>query len=170
MRTTKTVISLLLVLGVALACAAPPPAPEPGEYWTGGKQFTEVWRQFYRPEEPHEPELDDPLIAAGPKMVSAICEAVKHKDMKYRRYAIGALGHIADRGAIPTLLPILENGTEEEYFRADALQAIYQIDTARGKELASRYRESGEMLGTLAQAVLKDEAWLRESSEEHEEH
>jgi hypothetical protein len=164
MRTTMAVISLLL--GVALACAPPPPAPEPGEYWTGGKQLTETWRQFYRPEVPHEPELDDPLIAAGPKMVPAICEAVKHKDMKYRRYAIGALGHLADKGAISTLVTILEDQTEEEYFRADALQSIYQIDAARGKELAPRYRESGEMLGPIAQAVLKDEAWLRASEEE----
>ena len=162
MRTKMVMILLVL----ALACAAPPPAPEPGEYWTGGARLTEVWRQFYRPEVPYEPELDDPLIAAGPKAVSAICEAVQHKDMKYRRYAIGALGHLADKGAISTLVTILEDQTEEEYFRADALQSIYQIDAARGKELAARYGQSGEMLGPIAQAVLKGEAWLREPSGE----
>ena len=97
------------------------------EYRTGGPRFAKTWQAFYV-EADHEPELDDPLIIAGRSMTAAICAAIVHPDMKRRRYAIGALGFIADRDALPTLEAILKNKKEIYYFRGDALHSIYQID------------------------------------------
>lgn len=70
-------------------------------------------------------------------MVPTICEAVKNKDMKRRRYAIGALGYINDRAALPTLEAILSDESEIDYFRGDALHSIYQIDRKRGLSYVS---------------------------------
>ena len=62
------------------------------EYRPGGDAFASIWSRFYNGD--HEPELDDPLIEAGHEMTLVICAAVKHKDMRFRRHAIGALGYI----------------------------------------------------------------------------
>jgi hypothetical protein len=78
-----------LLLVAAVLVALPSWAGEV-EYRPGGKTFSTVWDRFYSGD--HEPELDDPLIAAGLAMTSAIVEAIKHKDMKMRRDAIGASG------------------------------------------------------------------------------
>lgn len=58
-----------------------------------------MWNKFYAGDE--EPELDDPLIEAGKDMTLVICEAVRNRDMFSRRYAIGALGFIGDKRALP---------------------------------------------------------------------
>ena len=100
------------------------------EYRPGGVDFENIWDRFYAGD--HEPELDDPLIEAGPKMTLVICEAVANKDMRLRRYAIGALGFVGDSRALATLERILEDTNEKFYFRGDALHAIYQINRELG--------------------------------------
>ncbi len=72
-------------------------------------------------------------------MIPAICAAVAHKDMKYRRYALSALGYIKSPKALPCLERILQDQTEIEYFRGDALQAIYLINQAMGRRYADQY-------------------------------
>jgi hypothetical protein len=134
------------------------------EYRPGGDRFNRVWTRFYNGD--HEPELDDPLIAAGKPMTLTICDAIKNNDMKYRRYAIGALGYIADKRALPELEAILGDPSELEYFRSDALHSIYQVDRNLGTSYAKAYAESGETLGLIAQAILKKEPWLLEPTEE----
>ncbi|MDI1362679.1 HEAT repeat domain-containing protein [Methylotenera sp.] len=99
-------------------------------------------------------------------MVPAICEAVKHKDMKRRRYAIGALGYINERAAMPTLEAILSDESEIDYFRGDALQSIYQIDSKRGLSYAAQYQSQPNTLGQYAKAVIKREPWLLLPSKE----
>ena len=135
------------------------------EYWTGGAKFEKAWQAFYV-EADHEPEIDDPLIAKGKRMVPAICEAVGHKDMKRRRYAIGALGYIGDRTALKTLESILTDESEIDYFRGDALHSIYQIDRNLGLRYAAQYASLPNILGQYAKAVLKREPWLLEPSQE----
>lgn len=157
----RVVISLLLVL---LAVAQQSFAGET-EYRTGGTKYERTWQAFYV-EADHEPEIDDPLIAKGKKMVLAICEAIRHKDMKRRRYAIGALGYIGDRTALPTLESILIDETEIDYFRGDALHSIYQIDHKLGLRYAAKFGTLGNTLGRYAKAVLKREPWLLEPSQE----
>jgi|GEM_PF-1026026 len=135
------------------------------DYRTGGKRFAETWHAFYDLSD-HVPEIDDPLIAAGRPMVPAICEAIAHQDMKYRRYAIGALGYIGDRKAVPTLVGLLENASEKAYFRSDALLAIYQIDQPLGTRYARQYRYADKPIAMIAEAILRGERWLLEPTEE----
>ncbi len=135
------------------------------EYRPGGPNFAKVWNQFYA-EPGHEPDLDDPLINAGRKMTSMICEAIKHTDMKRRRYAIGALGFIEDKRALPTLEGILKDKNEKDYFRGDALKAIYQIDEGLGTTYANEFIESNNYLKLISKAILRKESWLKEPTEE----
>jgi hypothetical protein len=137
-------------------------AGEGKEYRPGGAKLRRVWNDFYK-DAVFEPEIDDPLVQAGKAAVPAICEAVENRDMKYRRYAIGALGHIRDRRALPTLERILNSQGEIDYFRGDALRSIYQIDQVLGVNYAMRYEGSSGTLKTYVEAVKKREAWLLES-------
>jgi hypothetical protein len=134
------------------------------EYRPGGKAFASVWNRFYSGF--HEPDLPVPLIKAGEKMTIAICEAVINKDMKYRRYAIGALGYIGDKRALPTLETILKSKNEIYYFRGDALHSIYQIDKSLGKKYADEYGGEHEYLKRLRESIERDDKWLTEPTEE----
>jgi PBS lyase HEAT-like repeat-containing protein len=153
---TRVLIFVILLSNSAFAGEA--------EYKPGGPQFRKVWQQFYHGD--HEPELDDPLIKAGRKMTLAICEAVAHQDMKMRRYAIGALGYIGDRRAIPQLESILKNKEELDYFRGDALHSIYQLDRELGTRYATHYENENDYLRMISGAIKRQEPWLLEPTEE----
>ena len=99
-------------------------------------------------------------------MVPAICEAVAHRDMKFRRYAIGALGYIGDRRALPTLQATLDDGGETELVRGDALISIYRIDRALGTRNARQYRHADAFIAHVSDAILRKDPWLLQPSEE----
>jgi len=130
------------------------------EYRPGGTKYASVWERFYNGD--HEPELDDPLIEVGKGMTLVICKAIKNKDMRLRRYAIGALGYIGDKRAIPALEEILKSKEEVYYFRGDALHAIYQLDKLLGKKYANEYGQEHEYLKMLQGHIQKDSKWLTE--------
>jgi hypothetical protein len=157
-------VSLALV-ALLFAAAGARADDESVDYRTGGKRFAKVWHAFYDLSD-HEPEIDDPLIAAGRPMVPAICEAIAHPDMKYRRYAIGALGYIGDRKAVPTLVGVLENASEKAYFRSDALLAIYRIDHKLGTRYARQYRHADAPVAGTAEAILRGDRSLLEPTAE----
>lgn len=149
----------------ALLLAAADARADDVDYRTGGKRFAEAWHAFYDLAD-HEPEIDDPLIEAGRPMVPAICEAVRHKDMRRRLYAIGALGYIGDRRALPTLEGILGDAGDTDDLRSEALIAIYRIDRALGTRYARQYRHAEERTALVADAILRKAPWLLEPSEE----
>ena len=136
------------------------------KYKPGGTQFSRIWDDFYT-DQPHEPDLPAPLVAAGPKMTLVICDAVVHKDMMYRRYAIAALGIVQDKRAIQTLEKIMRDESELDYFRGDALQSLYRIDHTLGQQLAHQYKSGPEYLQMVARAIESDEAWLTAPWGEH---
>jgi len=156
----KFLLTFLASLLIASPCIA-----GDVQYRTGGAGFTKTWHAFYVGGD-HEPDIDDPLIARGRSMVPSICEAIRHKDMKRRRYAIGALGYIGDKRALPTLEAILKDSAEIDYFRGDALHSIYQLDRKLGLRYAKQYQHENEYLTMLSGAVLKQESWLLEATEE----
>jgi hypothetical protein len=156
----RSLAALLVFVFSSWSCAA-----AEAEYRTGGPHFDKVWHAFYV-EGDHEPELDDPLIAAGRSMTLAICEAIAHPDMKRRRYAIGALGYIHDERALPALEKILRDRDELYYFRGDALQAIYQIDNKLGSQYAEQFANEHDYLRRLAISIQGREPWLTEPTKE----
>lgn len=154
-----------ILLAATLLISASCFAEETNAYRTGGPEFAAAWHQFYDLSD-HESEIDDPLIKKGTKMVPAIVEAVQNKDMKYRRYAIGALGYIQSRGALQALESILKDKSELEYFRGDALKSIYQIDRGLGAKYASKFRNENSYLKMVSEAISNNAQWLTEPSEE----
>lgn len=101
-------------------------------------------------------------------MTTSICSAIRHRDMKYRRYAIGALGFIADRRSIPAVLSISKDTGEKDSFRGDALQSLYQINAKIGNKYAKWYAGRTDYLGQIAKRILKIDPELTERSMEHD--
>ncbi|MGN6151249.1 MAG: HEAT repeat domain-containing protein [Lysobacteraceae bacterium] len=162
LRSATVALALVALLFAAASARAD---EESVDYRTGGKRFAKVWVAFYDASF-HEPEIDDPLIEAGRPMVPAICEAVAHPDMKYRGYAIGALGYIGDRRALPTLVGLIENAGETVSMRNQALLAIYRIDRALGARYARQYRHADAPVAGTAEAILRGDRSLLEPTEE----
>jgi hypothetical protein len=161
------IIKYITLAKIALACVgcATPPADAKLEYQPGGLRFQRVWVRFYNGD--HEPELDDPLIEAGKEMTPAICDAILHKDMRLRRYAISALGFIGDKRAIPALEHILKDSTELEYFRGDALKAIYQLNSQLGSRYAVQYEHENRYLTMVSDAIRSQASWLVAPTDEN---
>ena len=124
------------------------------------KNYRSTWVAFYSA----SGELDkmNILIRADPGIWPSIIEAIKQKKMYSRRYAIGALGYIGDRGAIKTLQEILNDQSELDYYRGDALLSLFQIDEMLGREEADRIlrdnpnSESGSFELNIAKTITKD--------------
>jgi hypothetical protein len=117
--------------------------------------------EFYT-HEGAEDTLMDPLIVAGEDVVPLVVERVKDRDMPRRRYAIGFLGNGGYRQALPVLREILADGTEKDYFRGDALHAIYMIDETLGRELARKHLGETNHVGWIAKSILAGEVRVRE--------
>lgn len=110
-----------------------------------------------------EDQLMDPLIVAGKGVVPLVITEIENPNMVKRRYAIGALGNIGDKDALPTLEKILDNNMEEDYIRCDALNSIGLIDFERAKELSRNNNDSSvECLSSLSAEILSSEYshWL----------
>ncbi len=155
----------LLVIATLAFSIAPLTHADPPEvaYRTGGPEWAKTWKVFYDVVD-HEPEISTPLTKAGPKMVPAIIEAIGHKDMKRRRYAISALGLLKDKRGLDALTAIVKDESEEDYFRGDAVAAIYQIDQDLGTQLAKQYAGQGDNFKMMTEAIITKEPWLTEGA------
>lgn len=109
-----------------------------------------------------EDQLMDPLILAGEKVVPLVLEKIKNRNMPRRRYAIGFLGNGSYEQALPVLQEILQDDTEDVHFRADALQAIYEIDNQLGANYAKKYESHEDYFGRAARDMLETNSSLRE--------
>lgn len=108
------------------------------------KEAQTVLNDFYNDNVP-ESIIDRQLLNAGRAIVPYVITEIQQKDIPRRRYAIGALGKIGDRRALPVLEKLLDDDSEMFYFRHDALIAIWHIDRNLGDELAKKY--SGKIDG-----------------------
>jgi hypothetical protein len=138
-------IILLTILAAACASQAPETALEKFYSYDGA-----------------EDQLMEPLILAGDKVVPLVIEKVKDKNMPRRRYAIAFLGNGSYQQALPVLQEILQDRTEKDYFRGDALQSIYRIDESLGLNLAQKYKSEGGYVGDIANDLLGEKKYLPE--------
>jgi len=109
-----------------------------------------------------EKELMDPLILAGEPVVPLVIEAIKNQEMPKRRYAIGFLGNGEYKQALPVLEEILKNPDEKDYFRGDALLAIYQVDKELGIKYAKEQEQSKNPVGEIAKDILSNASYINE--------
>lgn len=142
-RSVGLLLAIILFGGITQACASQTLTAE------------ESLERFYQNQGP-EDTLMDPLILAGDKVVPVVIEKVKEKKMVRRRYAIGFLGNGSYTQALPVLKTILQDSSELDYFRSDALHAIYQIDASSGLQLAQSYRNEPNFLGQASQDLLSE--------------
>ena len=138
------IISSFLIL--SMACGTKPPASALAEFYV---------------HDGAEDQLMDPLILAGDKVVPLVIERVKDKDMPRRRYAIAFLGNGSYRQALPVLQQILQDSTEADYYRGDALQSIYQIDPRLGTTYAQNYQTGIDYVGSIAKGIIAGDRSLK---------
>ena len=131
------VITLVLVSGFVV-CRWLHPTPE------------DVLADFYASKGRAEDMLMDPLILHADRVAPLVIREVERPEMPLRRYAIGFLGQAGVREALPLLHRILTNSQEQDYFRADALAAVYFIEPSEGRRLASDYTATTNFLGYVA--------------------
>lgn len=108
--------------------------------------------RFYANQEP-ECTLKFPLYAGTPGVIPLVIQAIRDPQMPKRRYAISYLGEVGAVDATGELLVILENDSEQDYFRADALEALQAIDPDRARKLAPRYVGGPGLLGVFAKDI-----------------
>jgi hypothetical protein len=148
MKSIKFLIGMVAFTVMVVGCTQEQDIPSTPE---------EALQKFYK-NMGAEDQLMDPLILGGKKVVPLVLNDIKNKNMERRRYAIGALGNIKDETAIPFLKIILEDKTEESYFRCDALNSIALINFSEGKNLAKNHQNSSvKCLSEISHEVINTE-------------
>jgi hypothetical protein len=153
-RPLVLTVSILIGMGCLAGCQK--------ATLTGSNQDSpeDALKRFYDNDGP-EDTLMDPLILAGDRVVPFVLKEIKNKEMRRRRYAIGFLGNGSYKDALPVLEPILQDSSEEDFFRGDALQSIYMIDESRGRQLAENYKQQEDYLGQISQRVINGDSQLK---------
>ena len=147
MREQRLLIIISFLISMSLAPISGCSEPKMDE-----KEAQEVLNSFYTDKVP-ESINDRHLVRAGKAIVPYLVAEIQKRDMPKRRYAIGALGKIGDRRALPVLVKILGDRSELEYFRSDALRAIWHIDKKQGEELAKKYAGESIDIDTVSQLL-----------------
>lgn len=91
---------------------------------------------------------------AGGNGTPRVLLEVARKEMPRRREAIRFIGETRARSALPVLEIIVNDETEQDDTRADALTAISTIDPTRGREVAMLLRGRAGILGASANALI----------------
>lgn len=112
-----------------------------------------VMQDFYTAKDRAEDMLMDPLILHSMIIHERVVQEVADSKMQKRRYAISFLGIDGRPDALPALRQILESDEEIDYFRADALSAIWQIKKEKAMQLASSYVLRDDLLGRFAREI-----------------
>jgi hypothetical protein len=85
--------------------------------------------------------LERPIKEAGYHIGAILTKDISNKEMKYRRYAIAALGQIKFKPAIPALNEILNDRTELDYVRADALETLMLFHSKESKRIIKEFKD-----------------------------
>ena len=103
----------------------------------------------------------NPLERAGRAVVPLVIAELPNRSMRLRRYAIRFLGEGRYREALPALETILNDTTELDYIRGDALLAIAEIDADHTRGLAGEPANASGHLGWMVQVVLRGGSALK---------
>jgi len=139
---------ILLSLALLISC-------NNGNFTQKHSTADEVMEDFYEAKNRAEDMLMDPLIVNSDLVKYRVIEEIKDKNMNKRRYAIQYLGNEKIKEALPTLIAILEDESEIDYFRADALDSIYLIDEGLGLSKAEKYKNREDSLGKKSWLILE---------------
>jgi hypothetical protein len=118
-----------------------------------------AFEDFVRGEGRSESYLKDPLILAGRGVAPLVLDAISDRNFLRRRYGIAFLGCMGYRPAEGALFVILEDEAEEDYFRADALQALWRLRPQERTTLPLKYRDGPGHLGETAKQLLAEGPW-----------
>lgn len=99
--------------------------------------------------------ITQPLEAAGSAVVPSLLRDLPSASQPRRRYVIGFLREGRYREALPALEVILNDPTERDYFRGDALLAISNIDLARAQQLSTGFSDATGNLKFIRDAVIE---------------
>lgn len=113
-----------------------------------------VMKDFHKAEGRAEDMLMDPLIINADLVKDRVIQDIQNRNMDKRRYAIVFLGNEGITKAIPVLIQILNDSSEKDYFRGDALESIWQIDKIQGRKIAKTYSSRKDFLGMIANGLL----------------
>jgi hypothetical protein len=116
---------------------------------------------FYGGEPRPECMQSEPLRREGRRVVPLLISELPNKGMPRRRYAIGFLGEGRYEEALPALERILGDVTEIDYFRADALLAIYEMAPIRGRELARYVQDPVGLLKRVVEAIAQGDSHVK---------
>lgn len=130
----KGILFLLLIIFVLIGCGKPR---------LNENDAQKFLNYFYNDKVPEE-ITDRYLLTAGRGIVPYLIDEVQKRDMLKRGYAIGALGKLGDRRALPVLIKILGDNSEVHYFREDALVSICYLDKSLGEEMIEKYAGQSE--------------------------
>jgi hypothetical protein len=147
-RATAALVALLAIILLVTWARAEGPLRSPDQ----------AFDDFVRAEGRAEDQLTDPLVLAGPRVRPVVLAAVQDRGFKLRRYAIRYLGCTRYGRAAPVFKTIVEDQSEQDSFRADALEAIWSMNPDEGHVLATTYSSRSDLLGTLAKGLLSGEA------------
>ena len=114
----------------------------------------EIMEDFYHAEGRAEDMLMDPLIIHVEIVKQRVIQEIQDPTMDKRRYAILFLGNERIKEALPVLRKILNNQEEKDYFRGDALESIYRIDSAEGIQRAKEFINQKDYLGNLSREIV----------------
>ncbi len=89
-----------------------------------------------------------------------LLEIVADKDAPRRRETIQMLGVAGFSEALPALEAVLNDDSEKDFIRAEALLAIFSIDDERARSYAEQYREEISQIGRVAEDILSGNAEL----------
>ncbi len=110
---------------------------------------------FLESRERFEDQLTDPLVLAGPRVRPLVLSAVADREMKHRRYALAYLGCAGYTPAQERLRQIVNDETERDYFRADALESLWRLDHEEASTVAQALQSRQDFLGQTAVRIVE---------------
>lgn len=111
-----------------------------GNKWVD-RQLAQPYFTVFINQSVDEENIEKPIIESGYHVGEYLTPYIQQKDARYRRYAISGLGKIKYNPAIGPLQHIVNDSTEQDFIRADALSALKEIGTNEATSVIESYHK-----------------------------